>query len=125
MRKIIAMLLVAIAAIAGLNAGFDPMDVRGGTEHIVLHYEIKDNGGSFRILNRYILDKKTWVISIDTGTEVLEFDAIADNESETIKPVEDIELFQSLMEDSSIKKYVTITDPDSPYHILDLGIITD
>ena len=48
------MLFIAIAAITGLYAGFDPMDVRGGTEHIVLHYEIKDNGGSFRILNRYI-----------------------------------------------------------------------
>ncbi len=124
MRKITTMLLVAIAAIAGLYAGFDPMDVRGGTEHIVLHYEIKDNGGSFRILNRYILDKKNWIIAIDTGAEVLEFDAVADHESETIRPVEDIELFQSLMEDSSIKKYITITDPNNPYHVLDLGYIT-
>lgn len=125
MRKIIAMLLVAMADIAGLYAGFDPMDVRGGTEHIVLHYEIKDDGGSFRILNRYILDKKNWVITVDTGAEAFEFGAVADHESGTIRPVEDIELFQSLMEDSSIKKHVMITDPDSPYRILDLGIITD
>ena len=76
MRKIIAMLLIAIAAIAGLYAEFDPMDVRGGTEHIVLHYEIKDNGGSFRILNRYILDKKNWIIAIDTGANVFEFNTL-------------------------------------------------